>query len=197
MQSTTRINLEKATALVIDDNQQALDLLSSVLASFGLRDQVRCTSAMEAVEVCKRRVFDLILTDGQMPVMDGYEFVHWLRREGGDAGRLTPTIVVTAHTRRAHVLRARDCGANFIVAKPISPKIILERIYWVAQSKRMFVETDTYIGPDRRFKQMGTPAEFPDGRRRDDVSGDLGAASGDNLTQEELNNMIAPQKAAL
>ena len=56
---------------------------------------------------------------------------------------------------------------------------------------------DTYIGPDRRFKQTGTPAEFPDGRRRDDVSGDLGAASGDNLSQEELNSMIAPQKAAL
>jgi hypothetical protein len=75
--------------------------------------------------------------------------------------------------------------------------VILERIYWVAQSKRMFVETETYIGPDRRFKQTGIPAEFPDGRRRDDVSGDLGSAAGDNLSQEELKNIIAPQKAAL
>jgi len=197
MQSTTKINLEKATALVIDDNQQALDLLSSVLASFGLRDQVRCTSAMEAVEVCKRRVFDLILTDGQMPVMDGYEFVHWLRREGGDAGRLTPTIVVTAHTRKSHVIKARDCGANFIIAKPITPTVILQRIFWVAQANRVFIETDSYVGPDRRFKQMGPPAEFPDGRRKDDKPVEIGAAQEPNLSQDELNNMIVAQKAAL
>lgn len=193
----TRVNLDKAVALVVDDNPQALDLLCTVLSGLGIRDLVRASSAAEAIEQCGRKVFDLILTDGQMPEMDGYDFVHWLRHEAGEEARLVPAIVITAHTRRSHVLRARDCGANFIVAKPISPKIILERIYWVAQSKRMFVETDTYIGPDRRFKQTGTPAEFPDGRRRDDVSGDLAATGGDNLSQEELNSMIAPQKAAL
>lgn len=197
MQTSTRINLEKASALVIDDNQQALDLLSSVLTSFGLRDQVRCTSAMEAVEVCKRRVFDLILTDGQMPVMDGYEFVQWLRREGGNDGRLTPCIVITAHTRKAHVMKARDCGANFIIAKPITPTVILQRILWVAQSGRAFIETDTYIGPDRRFKQVGPPAEFPDGRRRDDKPAEVGAAQEPNMSQDELDTMIKAQKAAL
>lgn len=193
----TRINLDKAVALVVDDNPQALDLLCTVLSSLGLRELVRASSAAEAIEFCKRKVFDLILTDGAMPEMDGYDFVRWLRHEAGEEARLSPAIVVTAHTRRSQVMRARDCGANFIVAKPISPKIILERIFWVAQSKRMFIETETYIGPDRRFRQLGPPAEFPDGRRRDDVSGDVGAVGGDNMSQEELNSLIAPQKAAL
>lgn len=197
MQTSTKINLEKATALVIDDNQQALDLLCGVLASFGLREQTRCNSAIEAKEICKRQTFDLILTDGAMPEMDGYEFVHWLRREGGDQGRLTPAIVITAHTRKSHVIKARDCGANFIIAKPITPTIILQRILWVAQASRMFIEADTYVGPDRRFKQLGPPAEFPDGRRRDDKPIELGAAQEPNMSQEELDNMIKAQKAAL
>jgi len=197
MNSTARINLEKAVALVVDDNPQALDLLCGVLSGMGLRELVRCASAPEAMEQCKSKAFDLILTDGQMPGVDGYDFVRWLRREAGEEARLTPAIVITAHTRRSDVMRARDCGANFIVAKPISPKVILERIYWVAHSKRMFIETETYIGPDRRFKQMGPPAEFPDGRRRDDMPAEVSNIAGDNLSQEELNNIVAPQKAAL
>lgn len=197
MLASTRMNLSKASALVIDDNPQALELICSVLTGFGMREIARCESAAEAMELCKRQTFDLILTDGQMPGMDGYDFVRWLRREAGEQARLTPAVVITAHTRRTHVERARDCGANFIVAKPISPKVILERIFWVAQSSRMFVETDTYIGPDRRFQQLGPPAEFPDGRRRDDVTAAIGSTGGDNMSQEELNSIIAPQKASL
>jgi CheY-like chemotaxis protein len=196
MLPSAHINLDRAKALVVDDNSQALDIIVTVLASFGLRDVVRAASAVEAMELVKRHAFDLILTDAQMPDMDGYEFVHWLRRTGSDASRVTPAILVTGHTRRAHVLKARDCGANFIVAKPITPTILLERIFWVAKGERMFVETDSYVGPDRRFKQVGPPAEFPDGRRRDDVSIDLGDAAAPNLSQDELDNMVKPQKIA-
>lgn len=197
MQSTTRLNLENAAGLIVDDNAQALDLLASVLSSFGMKDLQRASSAMEAMEIVKARRIDIILTDGQMPVMDGYDFVRWLRHESGEQTRTIPAIVVTAHSRRTQVMRARDCGANFIITKPITPKIILERILWVAQGRRMFIETDTYIGPDRRFKQSGMPADFPDGRRRDDKPAEVGALAGDNLSQDELNNIIAPQKVAL
>ncbi|MDO8378720.1 response regulator [Phenylobacterium sp.] len=197
MQSTTRLNLENAAGLIVDDNSQALDLLASVLSSFGMKDLQRASSAMEAMEIVKARRIDIILTDGQMPVMDGYDFVRWLRHESGEQTRTIPAIVVTAHSRRTQVMRARDCGANFIITKPITPKVILERILWVAQGRRMFLETDTYIGPDRRFKQSGMPTDFPDGRRRDDKPAEVAAVAGDNLSQDELNNIIAPQKVAL
>ncbi|WP_340645138.1 response regulator [Phenylobacterium sp.] len=197
MQSTARVNLENAAGLIVDDNAQALDLLASVLSSFGMKDLARASSAMEAMDVIKSRRIDLIMTDGQMPVMDGYDFVRWVRTQPDEEKRLTPAIVVTAHSRKSQVMRARDCGANFIITKPITPKVILERILWVSQGKRMFIETDNYIGPDRRFKQAGMPEEFPDGRRRDDQPAEVGALAGDNMSQEELNNMIAPQKVAL
>lgn len=196
MLPSTYINLEKARALIIDDNAQALDIIATVLSSFGLRDIVRASGGAEALEILKRASFDLILTDANMPEMDGYEFIHKLRRTGQDSNRVTPVIVVTGHTRRSQVFKARDCGANLMVAKPITPTILLERIFWVAKGDRMFVETDDYVGPDRRFKQEGPPAEFPDGRRRDDVSLDLGVAETPNLSQDELNSMVKPQRIA-
>ena len=43
-----RVNLEHITVLLIDDNPQALDILSSVMQGFGVREQIRCASALEA-----------------------------------------------------------------------------------------------------------------------------------------------------
>jgi CheY-like chemotaxis protein len=169
MNGSARINLSSASVLVVDYNMQAVELLCGVLDGFGMRKFRRATSVEEAKEACGDAVYDLILTDAQMPGVDGYEFIRWLRRSPDEPTRLTPAIIVTAHTRRSQVTKARDCGANFIVAKPLTPKIILERIIWVAQSTRMFIETETFIGPDRRFRKSGPPAEFGIGRRREDI----------------------------
>lgn len=196
MQPTERFNLEKAQALVVDGNNQALDLLCGVLTSFGLRQIVRKSNGKEAQLELTMRPFDLVLVDGQLPVMDGYDLIRWLRRDAGEAIRMTPAIVVTAHTPRTKVIRARDCGANFTIAKPIKPSVILERILWVACSDRLFIECDAYIGPDRRWKNTGPPIEHPNGRRRDDKPAEVGQPEGENLSQSELDDLIKPQKLA-
>jgi CheY-like chemotaxis protein len=184
MNGSARINLSSASVLVVDYNMQAVELLCGVLDGFGMRKFRRATSVEEAKEACGDSVYDLILTDAQMPGVDGYEFIRWLRRSPDEQTRLTPAIIVTAHTRRSQVTKARDCGANFIVAKPLTPKIILERIIWVAQSTRMFIETETFIGPDRRFRKAGPPAEFGMGRRREDIEAAEAAENPDDSATE-------------
>ena len=192
MNGSARINLSSATVLVVDDNPQAVELLCGVLDGFGMRRFRRAVGVDEAKEACADSVFDLILTDAQMPGVDGYEFIRWLRRSTDEQARLTPAIIITAHTRRSQVAKARDCGANFIIAKPITPKIILERIIWVAQSTRLFIETETYIGPDRRFRKVGPPAEFGIGRRKDDAEAAAAAeAVAKNETDAEIQETTA------
>ena len=196
MQASTYFSLEKAKALIVDGNSQSMDILVSVLTSFGLRNIVRKANGKEAQDELKARPVDLILTDANMPHMDGYDLIRWLRTEGSEAVRMTPAIIVTAHTPKSKVEKARDCGANFIIAKPIAPAIILERILWVARADRLFIECDVYVGPDRRWRNAGPPVEHPDGRRRDDKPADLGEASGENMSQAELDLMIKPQRSA-
>jgi hypothetical protein len=67
------------------------------------------------------------------------------------------------------VTKARDCGANFLLTKPIMPHSLMERVIWVAQEARPFIELDTYAGPDRRFKNVGPPDGVK--RRRSDMTG--------------------------
>lgn len=195
MQPSQHINLEKARALIVDDNPQSLDILVGVLTSFGLRNIVRKSNGQEAQDELKLHPVDLILTNATLPELDGYDLIRWLRREADEASRMTPTIVVTAHTKRSQVEKARDCGANFIITKPISPAVMLERILWVARGDRMFIECPAYVGPDRRWRNQGPPVEFPDGRRRDDQSIELGEGAGQNMSQDELDALIKPMRS--
>jgi len=195
LQPSQYINLDKARALVIDDNPQSLDILVGVLTSFGLRNITRKADGKEAQEELKYHQYDLILTNSALPELDGYDLTRWLRRESEEANRQTPVIIVTSHTRRSQVEKARDCGANFIVTKPISPAVMLERILWVAKGDRLFIECDTYVGPDRRWRNQGPPVEHPDGRRRDDKSIELGETGGQNMSQDELDALIKPMRS--
>jgi CheY-like chemotaxis protein len=195
LQPSQYINLEKARALVVDDNPQSLDILVGVLTSFGLRNITRKADGKEAQEELKYHTYDLVLTNSALPELDGYDLTRWLRREAEEANRMTPVIIVTSHTRRSQVEKARDCGANFIVTKPISPAVMLERILWVARGDRLFIECEAYVGPDRRWRNQGPPVEFPDGRRRDDQSIELGESDGMNMSQDELDALIKPMKS--
>jgi CheY-like chemotaxis protein len=171
MLSADKIDLEKIHFLIVDDNQNTLMLLSQVITGFGARDVTRCASVEAAIKVLETERIDFILTDAEMPEQTGYDLVHWLRREAREPVRFTPAVVVTGHNRLSNITKARDGGASFVIAKPIQPGVLLERIFWVAKDLRMFVDSEAYAGPDRRFRYDGAPVGEP-GRRSDDPVAD-------------------------
>ena len=91
---------------------------------------------------------------------------------------------------------ARDCGASFVLIKPISARVLLDRIVWIGRAGRLFVETEGYVGPDRRFRNDGVPGGGR-GRRHDDLSTRIGAASEPNMSQDEIDTLMKPQKVSL
>ena len=196
LQPSTRINLEKASVLVLDDNGPSLDILSQVVSGFGVNQLSRAESVKEAQALVGTKTFDLIISDVQIPEVDGIEFINWLRREAPETNRYVPVILVTGHTRTTDIFRTRDAGANFTVAKPITPKVLLERIFWVAREERAFIECDAYVGPDRRFKYEGPPIGI-EGRRRDDLPAEVGTAQEANMSQDEINSLMKVAKVQI
>lgn len=194
--SEARINLAHAAVLLVDDNPQALDILSSIVQSFGVREQVKCGSALVAVEVIRKRPVDLVLIDCAMPEMDGFDFVRWLRREGGEHAAYTPVIMLTGHAAQSSVQKSRDCGASFIIAKPLTPRVLLQRILWLSRDEREFIESEAYVGPDRRVRNFGPPLGLA-GRRKGDLSTHVGLAQEDNMDQSAIDMMMKPMRVSL
>jgi len=193
---TDKANLERVNFLVVDDNPMFLDIIASSITSFGVRNIFKCGSAREAKVILQKTTMDFVITEAQMPEEDGYSLIRWIRRDSSDANRQVPVVLVTGHTRQSMVLQGRDCGAHFTVAKPVTPKVLLERIFWVARESRGFIECESYCGPDRRYKRLGPPFGT-DGRRAEDVKGELGVPVEANLSQEEIDSFMVPAKVAI
>jgi len=191
-----RINLERSVVLLVNDNPQALEALSAMVRGFGVRKQFKANSGAEAMHIVKTQELDLVIIDSAMSDMDGYDFVHWLRREAQPEARFTPVIMLTGHAARTMVEKSRDSGANFVMAKPFTPEILLQRIFWVAKDERQMVIAEQYVGPDRRFKNLGPPLGMK-GRRKDDLSGKIGLATDPNMDQSEVDMMFKPARVQL
>ena len=92
------------------------ELIAATAAAFCESNSWHSNQAEDLARVCRNEN------------MDGYEFIQWLRREADNENRFVPILLLTGETRLSHVFRGRDCGANFVVAKPISPKVLLDRM---------------------------------------------------------------------
>ena len=159
LRESASVNLSGAVTMVVDDSAFALELTGQALMAFGVRARHACLSVAEAKDILKEQTIDLLLVDCEMPGMDGFELVRWLRRSGLEPNAFIPVIMTAAHIRRPRVAEARDCGASFIITKPFSATTLLERIVRVGRDNRPFLEVGDYFGPDRRFRKAPVPGE--------------------------------------
>lgn len=189
----SRMDLSEAQILCADDSVSGLDILSQILMGFGVQHIARAQNAEDFRRKAKAQAYDLILVDGNLSG-NGFAEIRWLRHSGLDPNRYAPVLALAGHTPLSQVRMARDCGANFIVRKPLSASILLERILWIGRAGRFFVEAGAYTGPDRRFQHLGVP-DGREGRRQTDLSAQLGDALDPNLSQAEIDSLLQPQRA--
>lgn len=190
-----RANLRSATMLCVDGSQQSLDILCQILYGFGVERVLQATSIEDAQVHLQTKAVDLLITDANVGQATGSSLIRWLRQSSLEPNRFVPCLLVSGHLPRREILAARDCGANFVVAKPLSPSVLLERILWMGRQPRAFVDCETYSGPDRRFRFEGVPETG--GRRATDLSADLGNKTGENMSQGEIDSLLKPMKVSL
>jgi CheY-like chemotaxis protein len=108
------------TILVVDDDPDALNLLTRILSDGGA-SVVAAASALEALEVLPRIRPDLLVSDIGMPGNDGYDLIQKIRSFSSVDGRATPAVALTAFARSEDRLRALLAGDQIHVSKPVEP----------------------------------------------------------------------------
>ena len=173
--SRARFNLERASVMLLDDTPLGMSILVQIITGLGAKTLYRCATVEQAQEVAANSELDLAIVAGMAPSGQGYDFVRWMRTEAREPNCYTPVLITTSHTPASDVARARDCGGHIIIKKPIAPKVMLERILWVAKEGRPFLFSGSYVGPDRRFRNDGPPDGV--GRRREDLAAQPAASA--------------------
>lgn len=195
LEPSQRINLKQTNVLLLDGNAQALDAMRRTLSGFGVSQLRTCDTVAGARSAVEAQSFHLVIADPLVSDEDGFEFLRWIRRHAS-VNKCVPVIAALGHGTLGNIQAARDAGANFVVAKPVSPQVLLQRIEWIARENRQFIEAPNYVGPDRRFKNVGPPAGSR-GRRADDLSTEVPSAAEPNMSQFEVDELLKPRKVVL
>ncbi|ATQ41919.1 response regulator [Caulobacter mirabilis] len=144
------MQFESLKILLVDDNQHMRILLIEILRAIGIRRVLEANDGAEALQALRDHDIDIIITDLAMQPLDGIDFVRLVRLSPESPNPMCPIIMVTGHSTQRRVEEARDAGVNEFLAKPVTPRGVLERIGEIIDNARPFIRTDDYFGPDRR-----------------------------------------------
>lgn len=115
--------------LTIDDSKTMRDMLMLTLADAGF-DVLQAVDGEDGLNVLSREHVDLVITDINMPRMDGYEVI---RRVRADPAHLTlPVLVLTTEGEADKRAIAKEAGATGWMVKPFDPERLVQTVLKVA-----------------------------------------------------------------
>ncbi|MFL5262192.1 MAG: response regulator [Anaeromyxobacteraceae bacterium] len=118
-------DLIQRTALVVDDSAAMRRQLAHALQRINVA-AVEATDGADAWRRLHAAAVDIILTDVNMPLMDGLKLVGLVR--GGGAHRATPIVVITTESAEEDRRRALSAGANGYLVKPVQGHQVVELV---------------------------------------------------------------------
>ena len=113
------------TILAVDDSTSMRQMVRATLQSAGY-GVVEAADGQEALEFARGNAVDLVISDVNMPRMDGITLVKELR--GLDSYRLTPMLVLTTESGQDTKQRGKQAGATGWIVKPFNPEQLLATI---------------------------------------------------------------------
>jgi two-component system chemotaxis response regulator CheY len=113
------------TILTVDDSRTMRDMLALALSGIGYR-VVQATDGIEGIEVLQNETVDIIITDINMPRLDGFGFIEHIRQD--PQHRATPILVLTTENAPEFKDRARKAGATGWIVKPFNPEKLADTI---------------------------------------------------------------------
>lgn len=108
--------------LIVDDSSTMRRIIKNSLKRTGFEDILEASNGREALEIFGDA--DIILTDWNMPEMDGLEFVKNVRNQN----KAIPILMVTTNAAKDDIVEALKNGVNNYIVKPFTPETLKEKV---------------------------------------------------------------------
>ncbi|MBU2554087.1 MAG: response regulator, partial [Bacteroidetes bacterium] len=111
--------------LIVDDISKNIQILGNILSQKAY-DVAYAQSGIEALKLCDKQAFDLILLDIMMPGMDGYEVCEKLKKQKHTKD--IPVIFLTAKAEMDSIIKGFEVGGQEYITKPFNSSELLARV---------------------------------------------------------------------
>ncbi len=120
--------------ITVDDSSTMRRIIKNTLKRIGYGDEIlEAGDGKEALEILANTDVDLIITDWNMPVMDGLTFVKHIRANSKYDD--VPIIMVTTEAAKEDIITALKAGVNNYIVKPFTPDVLKDKIDTVLGKK--------------------------------------------------------------
>jgi CheY-like chemotaxis protein len=128
--------LKGMRVLVVDDEQDARDLLTMTLTQSGAEVRTS-TTVREALEALDQWSPDVLVSDIGMPKEDGYALIRKVRKLKPERCGTIPALALTGYASDEDAARAREAGYHLHLPKPVSPNELVAAVANLARTARL------------------------------------------------------------
>jgi two-component system, chemotaxis family, chemotaxis protein CheY len=112
--------------LIVDDSSTMRRIIKNTLQKLGFMNTVEAENGIDALGKLKEGLVNLILTDWNMPEMDGLTFVKSVR--GSDTFKAIPIVMITTEAAKKEVVEALKQGVSDYIVKPFTSEALKEKV---------------------------------------------------------------------
>ncbi len=118
--------MENKKILFVEDSPTMRRIIANSLKKLGIKDATEAENGVDALEKIQKADFDLILTDWNMPEMNGQELVEHVRKM--DKYKSIPILMITTRGMEDDVMTAIKSGVNGYMVKPFTPELLKKKM---------------------------------------------------------------------
>jgi CheY-like chemotaxis protein len=142
--------IQQLRVLVVDDNAFMRKMVRSLLLNIGVKKVYEAADGIAGMEQIRAVSPDVIVLDWEMPLLNGPELVRIVRSPGMFPTPDVPIIMLTAYGDRNRIVEAIKLGVNEFLCKPVSAKMLTDRLVSIFAKPRANVKFGDYYGPEPR-----------------------------------------------
>jgi len=113
--------------LIVDDSRLARNHIRRVLTNLGIQHFNEAEDGQQAISILNAVMFDLIVTDYNMPEINGQELAEFIRNESQQSH--VPILMVSSEANETHLANIAQSGVNAMCDKPFEPQTVKKLIY--------------------------------------------------------------------
>ena len=117
-----QLEAEHLRVLLVDDSLSARRFMRRVLENLGITNFIEAENGRQAVAILAETMVDLVVTDYNMPEMDGEALVHHIREKGWQQS--VPILMVTSESSAGRLAAVQNAGVSGICDKPFEPAVV-------------------------------------------------------------------------
>jgi len=121
-----RLDIKNLRILIVDDFSTMRRIVKNLLGELGLTQTAEAEDGYSALTLLRNQSFDFVITDCNMPGMNGLELLKAIRAEPRTAK--LPVLMVTAEAKRELIIEAAQNGVNGYIIKPFTAQTLEEKI---------------------------------------------------------------------